>query len=101
MLQELAIYQIWPEAYLAAILRHANRPKSSVGADPDLQKVILRLDHNSEVFLLQDVLNGANFIFKGRAFKRLEKRRTRALVLEISSGMKYTIPLVAQVEPQD
>lgn len=101
MLQELAIYQTWPEAYLAAILRHANRPKSSVGADPDLQKVILRLDHNSEVFLLQDVLNGSNFIFKGRAFKRLEKRRTRALVLEISSGMKYTIPLVAQVEPQD
>ena len=101
MLQELAYYQTWPEAYLAALLKHAHRPKSSVGADPDLQKVILQLDHDSEVFLLQDVPNGANFLFKGRAFKRLEKRRTRALVFEISSGMKYTIPLVAQVELKD
>ena len=98
MLQELAHYQTCPETYLAALLKHAIRPKSSVGADPDLQKVILQLDHNSDVFLLQDVPNGANFLFKGRAFKRLEKRRTRALVFEISSGMKYTIPLVAQVE---
>lgn len=101
MLQELAYYQTWPEAYLAALLKHAIRPKSSVGADPGLQKVILQLDHNSDVFLLQDVPNGANFLFKGRAFKRLEKRRTRALVFEISSGMKYTIPLVAQVELKD
>ena len=101
MLQELAHYQTWPEAYLAALLKHAIRPKSSVGADPDLQKVILQLDHNSDVFLLQDVPNGGNFLFKGRAFKRLEKRRTRALVFEISSGMKYTIPLVAQVELKD
>lgn len=101
MLQELAYYQTWPEAYLAALLKHAIRPKSSVGADPGLQKVILQLDHNSDVFLLQDVPNGANFLFKGRAFKRLEKRRTRALVFEISSGLKYTIPLVAQVELKD
>lgn len=101
MLQELAHYQTWPEVYLAALLKHAIRPKSSVGADPDLQKVILQLDHNSDVFLLQDVPNGGNFLFKGRAFKRLEKRRTRALVFEISSGMKYTIPLVAQVELKD
>jgi len=101
MLQELAHYQTWPETYLAALLKHAIRPKSSVGADPDLQKVILQLDHNSDVFLLQDVPNGGNFLFKGRAFKRLEKRRTRALVFEISSGMKYTIPLVAQVELKD
>jgi len=101
MLQELASYQTWPEAYLTALLRHAQRPKSSVGADPGLQKIILQLDHKSDVFLLQDVLNGQNFLFKGRAFKRLEKRRTRALVSEISSGMKYTIPLVAQVEPQE
>lgn len=101
MLQELAHYQRWPEVYLAALLKHAIRPKSSVGADPYLQKVILQLDHNSDVFLLQDVPNGANFLFKGRAFKRLEKRRTRALVFEISSGLKYTIPLVAQVELKD
>jgi hypothetical protein len=64
-----------------------------------LQKAILSLDSDSAFTLLADVNIGAAFFFKGRQFKKLEKRRTRALVEEIASQKQFTIPLVAQVEP--
>lgn len=99
MLVELEQECTWPEEYRLAILHHATHPKSAVGGDPRLQKAILSLDSDSAFTLLADVNIGAVFFFKGRQFKKLEKRRTRALVEEIASQKQFTIPLVAQVEP--
>lgn len=97
MLKEMAAAHTWPASYQVALLNHADRPKSSVGGDPSLQKTVLDLDGQSDVLLLQEIADGQAFLFKGRRFRRIEKRRTRALVTEISTGRQYTIPLVAQV----
>jgi SprT protein len=99
MLFELEEACTWAEEYRLAILHHATHPKSAVGGDPILQKVILSLDNESQITLLSDIEIGAVFDFKGRQFKKLQKRRTRALVEEIVSQKQFTIPLVAQVEP--
>ena len=98
MLREMVENCALPAEYSAAILNHAARPKSAVGGDPQLQKVVLQLDSEEEVLLLGDIQNGSVFSFKGRHFKKLEKRRTRALVEEVGSKKQYTIPLVAQVD---
>ena len=99
MLIELEKECTWPEEYRLAILNHATQPKSAVGGDPRLQKAILSLDSDSAFTLLADINIGTVFFFKGRQFQKLEKKRTRALVKEIASQKKFTIPLVAQVEP--
>lgn len=98
MLYEMVEECNFPQEYHKAILHHAARPKSAVGGDPQLQKVVLQLDSEEEVLLLGDLQIGTVFSFKGRQFKKLEKRRTRALVEEVGSKKQYTIPLIAQVE---
>ena len=98
MLYEMVEVCDFPPLYRAAILHHAAKPKSAVGGDPQLQKVVLQLDSEEEVLLLGDIQIGTVFSFKGRQFKKLEKRRTRALVEEVGSKKQYTIPLVAQIE---
>jgi hypothetical protein len=98
MLLEMAEECDFPREYQKAILHHAAKPKSAVGGDPQLQKVVLQLDSEEEVMLLGDIQIGTVFSFKGRLFKKLEKRRTRALVEEVQSRKQYTIPLVAQVD---
>ena len=98
MLREMIDCCSFPKEYEAAILHHAARPKSAVGGDPQLQKVVLHLDGIEGMTLLGDLEPGVEFSFKGRSFQFLEKRRTRALVLESGSKNKFTIPLVAQVE---
>lgn len=98
MLTELANNYPWPTEYDDALRKHAAKPKSAVGGDPQLQKVILTLDGGTAPTLLGDLEDGSVFYFKGRKFKKVEKRRTRALVVEEWSGKQFTIPLVAQVE---
>lgn len=85
--------------YKEAILRHSQRPKSNTGADMNLQKVILGLDEVNPVALLGELGPEDEFVFRNRRFKYLGKRRTRALVEELSTGRQFTIPLVAQIEP--
>jgi len=97
MLKEMAAAHHWPQSYNQALLHHAERPKSAVGGDPLLQKTVLELDGQSDILLLEEIADGQAFVFKGRKFRRIEKRRTRALVTEISTGRQYTIPLIAQV----
>jgi len=101
MLVEMVEHCEFPGQYRSAILRHAAKPKSAVGGDPQLQKAVLQLDGNENALLLGDLEIGAVFIFKERRFRKLEKRRTRALVEEIGSKKSYTIPLVAQVEHEE
>ena len=54
----------FPPLYRAAILHHAAKPKSAVGGDPQLQKVVLQLDSEEEVLLLGDIQIGTVFSFR-------------------------------------
>ncbi len=101
MLRELEEYCEWPIAYSTALKKHAKSPKSAVGGDPLLQQTILQLDGMGDQLLLQELVPGDAFTFKNRAFTFKEKRRTRALVVELSTKRQFTIPLVARIERID
>ena len=101
LLISLAEAHPWPEVYKKAILEHATRPKSAVGGDPGLQKILLQLDGKDDEVLLQDLAPGAEFNFKTRRFRYQKRHRTRALVLDLRNKRLYTIPLVARIDPAD
>ncbi len=101
LLISLAEAHPWPEVYKKAILEHATRPKSAVGGDPGLQKILLQLDGKDDEVLLQDLAPGAEFNFKTRRFRYQKCHRTRALVLDLGNKRLYTIPLVAPIDPAD
>ena len=99
LLISLAEVHPWPEVYKKGILEHAARPKSTVGSDPGLQSILLQLDGKGDEVLLQDLAPGDEFHFKTRRFRYQERRRTRALVLDLGNKILYTIPLVACIDP--
>ena len=101
LLISLAEAHPWPEAYKKALLHHAARPKSAVGGDPGLQHILMELDGDGDHVLLQDLALGDEFHFKTRQFRYQERRRTRALVLDLGNKRLYTIPLVARIDPVD
>ena len=101
MMLELVDLGILPMEYEEALILHAKSPKSTVGADPKLQKVLMELDGEGDVLLLSDLGPGAKFSFRGRQFTYQEKRRSRALVQDVENGRQYTVALVAPVELLD
>lgn len=101
MMLELVDLGILPMEYEEALIKHAKSPKSTVGADPKLQKVLMELDGEGDVLLLSDLGPGTKFSFRGRHFSYIEKRRSRALVQDVENGRQYTVALVAPVELLD
>ena len=51
----------------------------------------------NDLTCLEELAIGQSFLFKKRKFLKLEKRRTRALCLELETQKKYTVPLIAEV----
>jgi hypothetical protein len=85
------------EDLLAAILEEKNNPSACSGVDYKLEKLLQEHDDHDKV-LLGEVPMGANFIFRGITYKKLEKRRTRCLCLSLSNNRKYTLNIAAMVD---
>ena len=92
---------IFPQDILQVLCKHMLKPAASSTSDPTLVSALRRYDLKREgmamTVTLQDVGANGHFDFKGRIFKKLENRRTRALCLEVKTNRKYTIPLRAEV----
>ena len=91
---------VFPEDVLEVLTRHMRNPKASTAADPALARILSRYDsEGSNLPTLAEVAVGGEFVFRERAFKKLEKKRTRAVCLDISNRKKYLISEVAEVKP--
>ncbi|MGR3811700.1 SprT-like domain-containing protein [Jiulongibacter sp. NS-SX5] len=90
--------EFWPSDILLSLSKYMKNPKASSTSDPQLMKALRQYDKASRGQTLEDLNLGQTFVFKNRMFKKLEKRRTRALCQEIGSNRQFTIPLMAQVE---
>jgi hypothetical protein len=92
---------IFPQEVLTPLTLHMKNPPASSTRDLKLMKSIKLFDlgDKTNVFHLEDVPDLQTFLFKNRKFQKIEKRRTRALCLELQSKRKYTIPLLAEVKP--
>lgn len=92
--------EVFPNDVLQVLARHMRNPKASTAGDPALVKVLAAYDEgNSDAFTLEDVPLGDEFVFRGRAFRKLEKKRTRALCLDLKNKKKYLIPEMADISP--
>lgn len=89
--------EVFPKPVLAALKRYFKNPKASSCSDPVLYQILKQFDAPSDKVLLKDIPIGSQFIFNKRSFTKLEKKRTRSVCQEITSGKKYVISDLAEV----
>jgi SprT protein len=91
---------IFPSEVLRPLIQHMKNPPASSTRDPKLMKALKQFDltDKTNIYHLEELNNGQTFLFQNRKFLKIEKRRTRALCLEITTNKKYTIPLMAEVK---
>jgi hypothetical protein len=91
---------IFPRELLNHLEKHMKNPKASSQSDSVLSKSLRQYDlqkHVPDVYL-EDLSDGDSFIFKGRPFTKIRRRRTRSLCVDDSTGRKYLIPEMTKVE---
>ena len=90
---------VFPDDVLRVLARHMRNPKASTAGDPILVKVLAQYDENQKDLLtINDLAIGAEFIFRKRAFRKLEKKRTRVLCKDLENGKKYLIAGIAEIK---
>lgn len=89
--------EVFDGRVLTALNRYFNNPKASSCSDPVLYNILKQFD-GKETMQLKDIPIGEVFSFNKRAFKKLEKKRTRSICLELESNRKYAIAEIAEVD---
>jgi len=70
---------IFPDEILRALAKHMRNPKASSQSDSNLVKIMRGYDVKQFIgSYLEDVVEGEQFLFNKRQFKKLQKKRTRA-----------------------
>ncbi len=91
---------IFPKDILTSLIQHTRQPKASSCADPALYQVLKKYDENGEhpgVFL-KEIAIGAKFLYRKKVYQKVETKRTRALCKEVTTGKRWLMPLVMEVE---
>ncbi|MEQ9287970.1 MAG: transcription elongation protein SprT [Cyclobacteriaceae bacterium] len=90
--------QIFPDDVLRVLARHMKNPKASSTSDKNLYLVLRKYDKESGGKLLSELESGVTFLFNKKVYRKIEKRRTRSLCIEVSSNRKYLISETAPVQ---
>jgi len=88
---------VFPSPVLRTLAKYLKNPKASSCADPALYKSLAQFDDNPKLFL-SDIEVGQPFTLGKRVFLKEKLRRTRYVCQEVSTGRKYLISKMAQVE---
>lgn len=100
LMSPLLVPEVFPEDILTVLMSHMKNPAASSTKDPALVRALEEYSShsNKQGVYLSDIENGVIFTFNKREFKKINDRRTRALVECTQTKKKYTIPGVAKVE---
>jgi hypothetical protein len=88
--------KVFDERVLHVLIKYFKSPKASSCSDPTLYNVLKKFDTEHSI-QLKDIAIGEQFSFNKREFKKLEKKRTRSVCLELKTGRKYAIAEIAEV----
>ena len=88
---------IFPDSVIRAFGSYMRNPKASSCSDPKLLAALRPYDQRPATFL-SEIAIGDWFVFQGRLFRHLEKKRTRHVCLEKKSNKKFLISGHASVE---
>ena len=92
--------QVFPDDLLRLVALHMRNPKASTAGDPALVRALAQYDPDRAVGpTLADLALGDEFTFRNRKFRKLEKKRTRSVCLDLSNERRYLIPELAEVIP--
>ena len=89
--------ETFPTKVLLALQDYFKDPKASSCSDPLLYQVLKQFDKPTDKIFLSQLSYGQIFLFNERKFKKLEKKRTRSVCMEIPSNLKYLIAEIAEV----
>ncbi len=92
----LLIEGVFHPQVLQVLIRYFKNPRASSCSDPILYNVLRKFDANDSL-QLKDVRVGEEFFFNKRHFRKLEKKRTRSICLELKTGKKYAVAEIAGV----
>lgn len=87
-----------PVDITTALAKYAKNPKASSYSDPALVMALSRYDVQKTGSFLTELLQGQEFVFQGRTYKMLKKRRTRVLCERVDNCRRYLISGHAQVQ---
>lgn len=90
--------QVFPAPVLNALLHYFKNPKASSCSDPALYNVLRQFDGPSDLIPLSKIAPGSSFVFNDVIYRKLEKKRTRSVCLQLETNRKYLISEVAQVK---
>jgi len=90
--------EVFPDDVLRPLARHMKNPKASTASDHRLFRAISNYDHFGAQVRLMDLNLGEQFVLKRRSFELIEKKRTRALCVDLGNQKRYLIPMIAPVE---
>jgi SprT protein len=83
---------IFPDDVLRILAKHMKNPKASSQTDSRLVKILRQYDDEvPDGSFLEDLVEGEQFYFNKRYYKKLKTNRTRAICQDINSGRKYLI----------
>ncbi len=88
--------QVFDEGVLNALNKYFSNPKASSCSDPILYNILKKFDSNPSI-QLKDIKQGEEFLFNKRLFRKVEKKRTRSVCVELKTGRKYAIAEIAEV----
>ena len=90
--------EVFPEPVLRALAKHMKNPKASAAADITLINALRKFDDDSGGITLAQLAINEEFSFRGRSFRKLEVKRTRALCLDLKDQKRYLVPLMVEIE---
>jgi hypothetical protein len=98
LMQPILNNTVFPPDVLVPLQLYLKNAGASSCSDPQLLKALQQYDHWHEgVVYLSDISIEEKFIFNKRVFKKLERRRTRTLCLDLENNKRYLIAEVAKV----
>ena len=93
--------EVFPPNVLLALKNYFKNPKASSCSDPVLYNVLRQFDPPGNTIPLSKISIGQTFIFNGKTYVKLEKKRTRSVCQEMETKRKYLISEIASVETLD
>jgi len=91
--------QVFPDDVLRPLARHMKNPKASTAGDPLLFQAISTYNLENDGVRIINLKVGESFLLRSRQFQLIEKKRTRALCLDLGNRKRYLIPMIAEVSP--
>lgn len=95
--QPMLTEKVFDRLILIALNTYFSNPKASSCSDPVLYNMLKKFDPEQRP-QLKDVSIGQEFIFNKRTFRKLEKKRTRSICLELKTNRKYAIAEIAEID---